>query len=164
MPINPNGEGRRRSETVGDSSHDDFLGGLTGACRRVLVNGAGIACSAVRSSPSLLVIVECQQNLTMSVHRMVYGENSGPVAGVSPIPTTTGRTRTGSLRGGTNLLGANSPQPDLDTANPAIVPNPQSVNGQDANADLGLYLDFNSANPPQPNRGGRGGTDPGPNK
>ncbi|KAJ4367792.1 hypothetical protein N0V85_009128 [Neurospora sp. IMI 360204] len=65
-------------------------------------------------------------------------------------PTTTGRT--GSLRGGTNLLGANSPQPDLDTANP------QSVNGQDANADLGLYLDFNGAKPPQPNRGGRGGT------
>ena len=46
-----------------------------------------------------------------------------------------------------------------------MVPDPELVNGQEADADLGLYLDFNSATPPngpQPIRGGLGGTDPGP--
>lgn len=39
------------------------------------------------------------------------------------------------------------------------------MNGQEADAELGLYLDFNSAtfpNGPQPIRGDLGATDPGP--
>ncbi|KAK0716117.1 hypothetical protein B0H67DRAFT_645781 [Lasiosphaeris hirsuta] len=43
-----------------------------------------------------------------------------------------------------------------------MVPDPQLVNGQGADTKLGLYLDFGSASPPQPIRGGFGGMDPGP--
>lgn len=46
-----------------------------------------------------------------------------------------------------------------------MVADPELVNGQEADADLGLYLDFNSAtapNGPQPIRGELGSTDPGP--
>lgn len=39
---------------------------------------------------------------------------------------------------------------------------PELVNGQEADADLGLYLDFNSVDVPQPIRGDLGATDPGP--
>ncbi|KAK0728869.1 RmlC-like cupin domain-containing protein [Lasiosphaeria miniovina] len=90
-----------------------------------------------------------------------YGENSGPVGGVKPpMPTVTAAS--GSLRGDSSLLGGNAPLPDPGKSDPAVVPNPELVNGQEAGANLGLYLDFDSANPPQPIRGTEGSTDPGP--
>ncbi|KAK3938023.1 RmlC-like cupin domain-containing protein [Diplogelasinospora grovesii] len=90
-----------------------------------------------------------------------YGENSGPVGGVDP-PTPVVTTHSGSLRGDSSLLGGNAPLPDPDTSDSATVSDAQLVNGQTADAKLGLYLDFNSANPPQPIRGDKGTTDPGP--
>ncbi|KAJ9139392.1 Oxalate decarboxylase [Pleurostoma richardsiae] len=90
-----------------------------------------------------------------------YGENSGPVGGVEPpIPTVS--SASGSLYGDSSFLGGNAPRPDPDTSDSAIVPDPQLVSGQEADGKLGLYLDFNSANPPQPIRGKKGATDPGP--
>ena len=38
------------------------------------------------------------------------------------------------------------------------------VPGQTADGDTGLYLDFTNTQNPQPVRGSRGGTDPGPSK
>ncbi|KAK4195028.1 RmlC-like cupin domain-containing protein [Triangularia verruculosa] len=90
-----------------------------------------------------------------------YGENDGPVGGVKP-PTPTVTASSGALRGDSSLLGGNAPLPDPDKSDSAIVPDPEVVNGQEADAKLGLYLDFNSANPPQPIRGDNGATDPGP--
>ncbi|KAK3686201.1 RmlC-like cupin domain-containing protein [Podospora appendiculata] len=89
-----------------------------------------------------------------------YGENSGDVGGVNP-PTPTVTSISGSLRGDASLLGGNAPLPNPED-HPAFVQDPQLVNGQEADAKLGLYLDFNSANPPQPIRGDNGATDPGP--
>ncbi|SPQ25008.1 73d24f11-67ae-4dc9-a15d-3079efc6509e [Thermothielavioides terrestris] len=90
-----------------------------------------------------------------------YGENTGAVGGVTPpIPTATAPS--GSLRGDSSLLGGNAPLPDPDKSDSAVVSNPQLVTGQEADAKLGLYLDFDSANPPQPIRGANGNTDPGP--
>lgn len=89
-----------------------------------------------------------------------YGENSGPVGGVeAPIPTFTAAS--GSLYGGSDLLGGNAalPNPESDSAD---VENAEYVKGQSADRKLGLYLDFNSVDAPQPVRGGFGATDPGP--
>lgn len=89
-----------------------------------------------------------------------YGENSGSVGGVDPpIPTVTAAS--GSLRGDQSLLGGNAPLPDVESES-AVVENPQYVDGQSADRKLGLYLDFNSVDAPQPVRGGMGATDPGP--
>jgi hypothetical protein len=93
--------------------------------------------------------------------QMSYGENPDPVNGVivpSPITTET----SGSLYGPANLLGeaaAASPVPGGDFA---IVSGYHLVNGQEADSKLGLYLDFNSVQNPQPIRGTGGQTDPGP--
>ncbi|KAJ4418484.1 hypothetical protein N0V82_005564 [Gnomoniopsis sp. IMI 355080] len=89
-----------------------------------------------------------------------YGENSGSVGGVDP-PTPTVTAASGSLYGSEDLLGGRAAEPDT-SADSAVVENPQYVNGQDADKKLGLYLDFNSVDAPQPMRGGYGGTDPGP--
>ncbi|KAH8680613.1 oxalate decarboxylase family bicupin [Xylariales sp. PMI_506] len=90
-----------------------------------------------------------------------YGENEGGVAGVvAPIPTVT--SASGSLYGDESLLGGNAARPSITGGDSAIVNNPVEVNGQDASAQLGLYLDFNSVDVPQPIRGTKGGTDPGP--
>ncbi len=75
----------------------------------------------------------------------------------------------GSLYGDSSLLGGNAPRPNPDnnipaTGDDARVPDPQLVNGQTADGKLGLYLDFNRAQPPQPIRGTKGATDPGPRK
>lgn len=89
-----------------------------------------------------------------------YGENSGPIGGVNaPIPTVTAAS--GSLYGGSDLLGGNAalPNPESDSAD---VENAEYVNGQSADRKLGLYLDFNAVDTPQPVRGGFGATDPGP--
>jgi quercetin dioxygenase-like cupin family protein len=102
-----------------------------------------------------------QQTVTNGPSRMGdYGENSGPVGGVNaPIPTVTAAS--GSLYGGSGLLGGNAalPNPESDSAD---VENAEYVNGQSADRKLGLYLDFNAVDTPQPVRGGFGATDPGP--
>ncbi|KAG6355972.1 hypothetical protein INS49_015357 [Diaporthe citri] len=67
----------------------------------------------------------------------------------------------GSLYGNEDLLGGNAPLPDVNSES-AVVENPEYVNGQSADRKLGLYLDFNSVEAPQPERGGYGATDPGP--
>lgn len=89
-----------------------------------------------------------------------YGENSGSVGGVDP-PTPTVTAATGSLYGSEDLLGGRAKEPDT-SAESAEVADPQFVAGQDADHKLGLYLDFNSVEAPQPVRGGYGATDPGP--
>ena len=95
-----------------------------------------------------------------------YQENTGAVGGVSPGPTTTATAFSGSLYGGSSLLGgAGTPSP-VPSGDSAIVPESdyQLVNGQEADAKLGLYLDFDSVENPQPLRGGFGTQDPGPRK
>ncbi|KAI0197115.1 oxalate decarboxylase oxdD [Xylaria flabelliformis] len=95
---------------------------------------------------------------------MTYEENTSPVGGVdAPFPTFT--TTTGDLRGSTSLQGGIAARPPTSGGDSAVVANPELVNGQSADASLGLYLDFNSAsypNGPQPIRGTEGATDPGP--
>ncbi|KAK8051684.1 oxalate decarboxylase [Apiospora rasikravindrae] len=99
--------------------------------------------------------------LSLPAPQMHYGENSGPVGGVSPpIPTVTAAS--GSLYGDDKLLGGNAERPPASGGDSAVVPNPELVNGQDEPADLGLFLDFNSVDVPQPIRGSRGSTAPGP--
>ncbi|GKT83764.1 oxalate decarboxylase family bicupin [Colletotrichum tofieldiae] len=90
-----------------------------------------------------------------------YGENKGPVGGVDPpIPSVTAPT--GNLRGDASLLGGNAPRPDPDTSDSAIINDVQLVPGQQADGKLGLYLNFDGVDAPQPIRGGLGSPDPGP--
>ncbi|KAI1498173.1 RmlC-like cupin domain-containing protein [Biscogniauxia marginata] len=95
---------------------------------------------------------------------MSYEENTGDVGGVHPpIPTVS--VAAGDLRGSTSLQGGIAPRPPVSGGDSAVVPDPELVPGQEADGDLGLYLDFNGAtypNGPQPIRGDHGGTDPGP--
>lgn len=91
-----------------------------------------------------------------------YGENSGAVGGIDP-PTPTVTAASGSLYGSENLLGGIATEPDTSSSSDsAVVANPEYVQGQDADKKLGLYLNFDSVDAPQPVRGGYGGTDPGP--
>ena len=95
--------------------------------------------------------------------QIAYEENSGPVAGVNPpIPTATGFS--GSLYGDESLLGEIAQPSPVSGGDSAIVSNYPLVNGQQADLDLGLYLDFNSVENPQPIRGTGGSTQPGPSK
>lgn len=89
-----------------------------------------------------------------------YGENKGPVGGVKP-PTPTVTSTSGSLYGDSSLLGGNAPLPDPEQDS-AIVKDPKLVNGQEADPKLGLYLDFDGVDVPQPIRGELCATDPGP--
>ncbi|TDZ40534.1 Oxalate decarboxylase OxdD [Colletotrichum trifolii] len=90
-----------------------------------------------------------------------YGENDGPVGGVSPpIPSVTAPS--GSLRGDSSLSGGNAPRPDPDQSDSAIIKDVQLVPGQEADGKLGLYLNFDDVDVPQPFRGELGSTDPGP--
>ena len=68
----------------------------------------------------------------------------------------------GSVYGSPNFAGPDGNP--VDTADSAIVSNYQLVPGQQENADLGLFLDLNEVQNPQPIRGSNGGTDPGPRK
>ncbi|KAF4985618.1 hypothetical protein FGRMN_11148 [Fusarium graminum] len=90
-----------------------------------------------------------------------YGENKGPVGGVEP-PTPTVTSTSGSLYGDSSLLGGNAARPDPDKSDSAVVKDPKLVNGQEADRKLGLYLDFDGVDVPQPIRGKLGATDPGP--
>ncbi|KAG0645903.1 Oxalate decarboxylase [Hyphodiscus hymeniophilus] len=90
-----------------------------------------------------------------------YAENTGPVAGVSPpIPTATAFS--GSLYGDESLLGEVAKPSPISGGDSAIVSDFPLVNGQEADSKLGLYLDFNSVENPQPLRGTGGQTQPGP--
>ncbi|KAH6886268.1 RmlC-like cupin domain-containing protein [Thelonectria olida] len=109
----------------------------------------GIACALVATS------------YVLALPQMDYGENKGPVGGVNPpIPTVT--SPSGSLYGDSSLLGGNAKRPDPDKSDSAIVKNPEFVKGQKKNTKLGLFLNFEDADPPQPMRGKYGATDPGP--
>jgi hypothetical protein len=92
-----------------------------------------------------------------------YGGNTGPIAGVTPpIPTATAAS--GSLYGDESLLGEVAKPYPASGGDSAIVSDYPLVNGQEADAKLGLYLDFNSVENPQPLRGEGGQTDPGASK
>ncbi|KAI9758917.1 MAG: hypothetical protein M4579_002728 [Chaenotheca gracillima] len=63
------------------------------------------------------------------------------------------------IRGSQDLIGAGDyPVVQGDGS----VDSPSTAPGQTEDGDLGLYLDFNSVENPQPNRGTQGGDDPGP--
>ncbi|KAK8900862.1 hypothetical protein QC760_010626 [Botrytis cinerea] len=94
--------------------------------------------------------------------QMIHGEQSLFSTSVStPVPTIT--IATGSLYGEESLLGGEvAGAPPMSKVDSAIVSNTPLVNGQEADSQLGLYLDFNSVPNPQPIRGSTGETDPGP--
>jgi hypothetical protein len=95
--------------------------------------------------------------------QMSYAENFGPVAGVTPpIPTST--VVSGSLYGDESLLGELAQPAPVSGGDSAIVSNYPLVNGQEADLTLGLYLDFNSVENPQPLRGTGGQTQAGPSE
>jgi hypothetical protein len=117
----------------------------------------------VRILSSLAVAGLLPSVLAVPAPQMSYAENEGPVAGVSPpIATATGFS--GSLYGDESLLGEVAPPSPTSGADSAIVSPVELVNGQEADSDLGLYLDFNSVDKPQAIRGSGGQTDPGPSK
>lgn len=66
------------------------------------------------------------------------------------------------LRGDESLLGVTGAK--IDAANSALVSTYDEAPGQQAAGDLGFYFDFTKLQNPQPIRGGKGGTDPGPRK
>ena len=66
----------------------------------------------------------------------------------------------GDPYGSTGLAGHNGNP--IDNQDSAIIPDYQLVTGQKEDEDLGLYLNLESVQNPQPIRGSLGGTDPGP--
>ena len=90
---------------------------------------------------------------------------AAPTGAALPLSIPTGQAagppgNSGEVYGSEDFLG-----PDGNPVNPAdsaIVTNYDLVQGQDADPDLGLYLDLEKAENPQPIRGSNGGTDPGP--
>lgn len=90
--------------------------------------------------------------------------NDGPIGGVKvgPAPTTTATGFSGALYGDESLLGEVAAPSPVSGGNSAQVTNYELVNGQEADSTLGLYLNFNSVENPQPLRGSGGQTDPGP--
>ena len=99
--------------------------------------------------------------LSAPAPQMSYGESPDQVNGVIvPSPITTGTS--GSLYGLANLLGEATAASSVSGGDSAIVSDHPLVNGQEADSKLGLYLDFNSVQNPQPIRGTSGQTDPGP--
>ena len=91
-----------------------------------------------------------------AVHRRQENE----AASATPVPPP---GSTGSLRGSNSLGGYSSSNP-LTSEEIQIPPSDFELGpGQDANADLGFYLDLSDVENPQPIRGtGDGPTDPGP--
>jgi hypothetical protein len=99
--------------------------------------------------------------LAIPAPQMNYGENSDSMDGVT-IPSPIATDTSGSLYGASNLLGEVAPASPVSGSDFAIVSDYPLVNGQEADSKLGLYLDFNSVQNPQPIRGNGGQTDPGP--
>lgn len=85
-----------------------------------------------------------------------------PVGGMYSAPRSakTAKELSGSLYGPPSLLGGLVPPSSGGSS--AEVSDYELVNGQQANSDLGLYLNLNNAENPQPLRGNGGQTDPGP--
>lgn len=73
----------------------------------------------------------------------------------SAIPT---RSSSASLYGSEDLLGEVAQPVPVSGGDSAEGSAAELVNGQEAPQDLGLYLDFNSVDVPQPIRGDGGGT------
>lgn len=90
-----------------------------------------------------------------------YGQNQGPVGGITPPMPSVSAPR-GQLRGDLSLQGGIAPRPKVTGGDSAVVKDAQMVVGQEADAKLGVFLDFNSVEKPQPIRGDLGATDPGP--
>lgn len=90
---------------------------------------------------------------------------AAPTGAALPLSIPTGQAAgppgsSGEVYGSEDFLG-----PDGNPVNPAdsaIVANYDLVPGQNADANLGLYIDLEEAENPQPIRGSDGGTDPGP--
>jgi hypothetical protein len=101
--------------------------------------------------------------LAVPAPQMSYGENTGPVAGVSP-PILTATALSGSLYGPQSLRGEIAQPLPVSGGDSTIVSDYPLVNGQEADKDLGLYLDFNSVENPQPIRGNQGQTGSGPSE
>jgi hypothetical protein len=95
--------------------------------------------------------------------QMSYGENTGQVAAITPSISVATAT-SGSLYGSPTLAGEIAQPAPVSGGDSAIVSDYPLVNGQEADADLGLYLDFNSVKDPQPMRGDGGQTQAGPSK
>lgn len=103
------------------------------------------------------------------IHRRQEGsDEEPPVWAILDTPTEVpaGPTNAkGSLRGPTGLAGY-SPSNPVNTELPAYIPadQVQLVTNQEADTDLGLYLDLTEVDTPQPIRGGgtKAPTDPGP--
>jgi hypothetical protein len=120
----------------------------------------------LRTCAALAAVGFLPAALAAPAPQLNYQENTGAVGGVSPGPTATATATSGSLYGDGSLLGGVgrvAPSP-VSGGDSALVDDYDLVNGQEADANLGLYLDFNSAKNPQPIRGGLGSQDPGPSK
>lgn len=90
---------------------------------------------------------------------------AAPTGAALPLSIPTGQATgppdsSGEPHGSGEFLGPDGNA--VNPADPAIVTNYDLVPGQTADADLGLYLDLEEAQNPQPIRGSNGGTDPGP--
>ena len=90
---------------------------------------------------------------------------AAPTGAALPLSIPTGQAigppgSSGDVYGSEAFIGPDGNP--VDPADSAIVTNYEFVPGQTADADLGLYLDLEEAQNPQPIRGSTGGTDPGP--
>lgn len=90
----------------------------------------------------------------------ILGFSSTVCAAPVADPQLQSRADPPGLRGSQSLLG-NTGTP-VDKSDSALVEDYDLVPGQKSDADLGFYFDFTKAQNPQPIRGSKGGTDPGP--
>ena len=109
---------------------------------------------------ALIVTYLVQESLTSPLPQGGYGSgiNNNDVPGI-PVGAA---GATGTPYGPEALLGNDGST--QDTADSAIVTDYKLVPGQEANADVGLYLDFSKTPNPQPIRGSNGYTDAGPRR
>ena len=106
----------------------------------------------------LIAICIVQDSLTSPLPQGGYdsGINNNDIPGIPVGPAGA----TASPYGPETLLGNDGST--QDTADSAVVSNYKLVPGQDASADVGLFLDFSQTPNPQPIRGTNGYTDAGP--
>lgn len=91
--------------------------------------------------------------------------NAAPIGASLPFDLPVGQSpgppgAVSSLSGSQDLLGPDGNP--VDVADIGTVSDYELVPGQTEDADQGLYLDLSAIENPQPIRGSRGGTDPGP--
>lgn len=92
---------------------------------------------------------------------VLLGQSILPVYG-APLAKVDTRDANPPLRGSESLLGYSSSNPK-STQNTDNIPY-TPVPGQTATSTDGFYLDFDNEESPQPIRGTKGATDPGPRK